>query len=96
MNPSSILFWNVRGLNMMARRSVVKDVILSSRVDIVCLQETKVAAINQFFLCSVFGSDFDKFVMLPAIGSSGGIIIAWKSVVVQAISSRVDSFSVSV
>ena len=74
----------------------MRDVILSSRADFVFLQETKVAAVSQFFLCSVFGSDFDKFVLLPAVDTRGGIIIAWKSAVVQALSSRVDAYSASV
>ncbi|KAJ1255933.1 hypothetical protein BS78_K130600 [Paspalum vaginatum] len=57
----------------------VEDGLEAWATDLVCLQETKVAAISQFFLCSVFGSDFDKFVLLPTVGTRGGIIIAWKS-----------------
>lgn len=71
MNPSSILVWNVRELNMKARWDSVRDVIVSSGADIVCLQETKVMAVNHFFLGSVFGSNFDKFVLLPADGTRG-------------------------
>ena len=96
MNPSSILVWNVHGLNMKARRNSVRDVSLSSRADIVCLQETKAMAVNHFFLCSVFGSEFDKFVLLPADGTHGGIIVAWKSATVQVLASQVDRHSVSV
>ncbi|KAJ1279149.1 hypothetical protein BS78_04G132900 [Paspalum vaginatum] len=96
MNPSSILIWNARGLNKRARRNSVRDVILSSKADIVCLQETKISVINQFLFCSVFGSDFDKYVMLPADGTRGGVLVAWKSSVVQALASRIDTFSVSV
>jgi hypothetical protein len=35
MNPSAILIWNVRGLNKIDRRNAVRDVILSSNVDII-------------------------------------------------------------
>lgn len=56
---------------MKARWDSVRDVIVSSRADIVCLQETKVMAVNHFFLGSVFGSNFDKFVLLPADGTRG-------------------------
>lgn len=87
MNPSSILIWNARGLNMKARRDAVREVIFSSKADIVCLQETKVASMDHFLFCSVFGSDFDKFVLLPADGTRGGLIIAWKSSVIQALGS---------
>ena len=42
MNPSTILVWNVRGLNNRDRRNSVRDVVISSNADIICLQETKV------------------------------------------------------
>ncbi|WVZ85170.1 LOW QUALITY PROTEIN: hypothetical protein U9M48_032120 [Paspalum notatum var. saurae] len=96
MNPSSILIWNARGLNNKARRNSVREVVLSSKADIVCLQETKVEVMNHFLFSSVFGSEFDKFAALPASGTRGGVLVAWKSSVVQALSSRVDLFSVSV
>ncbi|WVZ94677.1 hypothetical protein U9M48_040542 [Paspalum notatum var. saurae] len=96
MNPSSILVWNARGLNKKARRNSVRETILSSRPDIVYLQETKVAAVSSQLLLTVFGSAFDKFVSLPADGSRGGILIAWKGACCHAISSRVDRYSVSI
>ena len=72
MNPSSILVWNARGLNQADRCSSVRDVIRSVNAPIVCLQETKVAALTQRLLLSVFGTAYDKFVDLPAIGTRGG------------------------
>ena len=78
MNPAAILIRNARGLNK-DRRNSVREVILSSNVDIVCLQETKVANMNQRLFLSVFGSAFDKFLALPANGTRGGVLIAWKS-----------------
>ena len=96
MNPSAILIWNVRGLNKIDRRNVVRDVILSSNADIVCLQETKVAILTQQVLLSVFGTVYDNFVALPAVGTRGGVLVAWKGGSCQAVASRVDNFSVSV
>jgi hypothetical protein len=64
---------------------------------VVCLQETKdqgcIYKLADFFLV-FFGSDYDKFVALPASCTHGGILIAWKSYVCQAIASHVDVFSV--
>jgi exonuclease III len=96
MNPSSILIWNARGLNQKDRRNAVRDVILSTNADVVCLQETKVADMTQRLFLSSFGSSYDKFITLPANGTRGGVLIAWKSSVCQALASRVDHFSVSV
>lgn len=61
-----------------------------------CLQETKLATMDHFLFCSAFGSVFDKFVLLPADGTRGGLIIAWKTSIIQALGSRVDIFSASV
>lgn len=95
MNPSSILIWNARGLNQKARRDSVRDVIMSVNADIVCIQETKIANMSQHLLLSVLGSAYDKSIVLPAIGTRGGILLAWRGNVCQAIASRVDTFLVS-
>ena len=71
MNPSSILVWNARGLNQVDRRNSIRDVIRSVNAPIVFLQETKVAALSQRLFLSVFGTAYDKFVDLPAIGTRG-------------------------
>lgn len=96
MNPFSILIWNARGLNQKDRWNSVRETILSSNADIVCLQETKVADMSQRLFLSVFGTAFDKFIALPADGTRGGVLIAWKGCSCQAIATRVDSYSVSV
>ena len=45
MNPSATLVWNACGLNNKARFNSVRDVILSAKADVVCLQETKVTKV---------------------------------------------------
>jgi len=80
MNPSHILIWNVRGLNSVARRNVVRSLVVSTKIDIVCLQETKMVAISREIILSMLGSDFDNnYICLPSVGASGGILIAWRS-----------------
>ena len=37
-----ISFWNVRGGNDRDKRKIIKSFIKSQRVDVVCLQETKI------------------------------------------------------
>jgi len=78
MNPSTILVWNVRGLNKRDRRNSIRDVVISSNADIICLQETKVANMSQHLLLSVCGSAYDNFITLLANGTRGGVLIAWK------------------
>lgn len=77
MYPSNILCWNVRGLNSTARQDTVRSLVTSCLVDVVCLQETKMAGVSHGIILSMLGTDFTNWVELPAVGASGGILIAW-------------------
>jgi exonuclease III len=96
MDPSKILIWNVRDLNRKSKRDVVRSVVSSSQPDIVCLQETKKAAISRRMVMSTLGAHFDDFWVLPASGTRGGILLAWKGSVCRVLHSRINTFSVSV
>jgi exonuclease III len=95
MDLSKNLFWNVRGLNRKVRRDVVHTMVSSTCHDVVCLQETKKSSISHFMVMSLMGVDFDEFVTLPAVGTRGGILLAWKSTSCKVIQHRIDTFSVS-
>jgi len=76
---NSSLSWNVRGLGRPTKRHLVKDFIFSSRADIVCLQESKLQDLHISTWRSIGGSNLKNFEFLPALGTAGGIIIAWNS-----------------
>jgi exonuclease III len=78
MNPERVLIWNVRGLNSSARQDSVRSLVASSKIDIICLQETKLDVVTRGVLLSALGSEFLNFIELPAVGASGGILVAWK------------------
>jgi hypothetical protein len=94
MDPSKILIWNVLGLNGSARQDVVRTLVDSARVDVVCLQETKMVDVSRFLLLRMLGPAFDNFVFLPSVGASGGILVAWKNSIGVCAGSRVDEHSV--
>ena len=75
-NPQ-ILCWNVRGLNNPAKRKVVREFFASLRVNVVCLQETKLDTVDQFLVLQCIGPSFDSFSYLPAVETRGGILLAW-------------------
>ncbi|XBI55934.1 hypothetical protein VPH35_037635 [Triticum aestivum] len=79
-----IIVWNVRGLNARARRTAIRSLIVSTDASIVCFQETKMEFIHMSTVLETLGSDFDDYVYLPAIGTRGGILLAWKSRMVTA------------
>lgn len=69
--------WNVRGLNQPARRQVVRDLISAHQGTVVCLQETKLAVVDDGVIYTTLGSQFlGNYAAVPADGIRGGIIIA--------------------
>lgn len=76
MDNTTVLSWNVRGLNAQARRDNVRTLVDDIRPSIVCLQETKLDVISEFLVFSLLGRDFVDFAYLPASSTRGGILIA--------------------
>jgi hypothetical protein len=94
MKLSSILGWNTRDLNKRVRQNSVRDIILSSHTNIVCLQETKLATVSSQLL-TVFGSTFDKFVT-PDRWFSWRYFDHLEGCLLPRISSQVDRYPVSI
>ena len=90
-----ILSWNVRGVNDSEKRKVIKNLIRTNRVDLVCLQETKVQEMNVDMVCSLEVGRFLNWTALNAEGSVGGILLYWDKRRISMVDSMVGSFSVS-
>ena len=48
-----IMTWNVRGVNDPDRRKIIRNFIRYQRVDLVCLQETKIQEMSAVVACSL-------------------------------------------
>lgn len=69
--------WNARGLNARARRNVVREFLVQHQATLVCLQETKLAAVPAPRAVEILGPLFD-YDFVPAVGVAGGILFAWR------------------
>ena len=63
-----ILSWNVRGANNPEKRRVIKQFIRDQRVDLVCLQETKVQNMNLKLARSLGAGRFSVWLLLMLRG----------------------------
>jgi exonuclease III len=64
-------------LNAEARRKVVRDMVAEHRATIVALQETKLHQVDKQLINETLGTNFsENYVVLPADGTRGGIILA--------------------
>ena len=90
-----ILSWNVRGVNNPDKRRVIKSFLRSNRVDLVCLQETKVQQMNNVMARSLGVDRFLNWRALNAEGPAGGILLLWDKRRISKVDSVAGSFSVS-
>ena len=73
----NILTWNVRGLNSLDKRLMVRNLLRQWHVDIVCLQETKLELISRRIIRSLCGCSYVDWCYVASIGTFGDIILTW-------------------
>ena len=90
-----IMSWNVKGVNNRNKRKVLKAFIRSKKVDIVCLQETKIHNMSVGMVCRLGVGRFLDWRTMDAEGSVGGILVFWDKRVVELVDMEKRIFSVS-
>ena len=91
-----ILSWSIRGSGSSIKRRAIKKVICKINPNLVVLQEVKKEMIDRAFVASIWRSRFIEWVVLSAIGWSGGILVIWDVRSVKIKESLVGNFSVSI
>jgi exonuclease III len=72
-------------MNELEKRMKIRRLLREWKVDIVCLQETKMEVISREVVHSVWGCVHVDWVYLGSRGASGGILIMWYRRVVEKI-----------
>ena len=90
-----ILSWNVRVVNALDKRKVIKNFLRSYKADLVCLQETKVQEMTIDLVRSLGVGRCLNWKALNAEGFAGGILLLWDNSRIGLVDSVVGSFSVS-
>ena len=70
-----IISWNVRGANDSSKRKIIKNYIRNQRVDLMCIQETKIQEMSEGIVRSLGTGRFIDWRALNAEGAAGGILI---------------------
>jgi exonuclease III len=79
-----ILSHNIRGINSDTKWNSLRNNILESNCDIVCIQETKKESFDDSYIRLFCNRNLDKFAHDPSIGASGGFITIWKGSLFEA------------
>ena len=89
-----ILSWNVRGSNDKGKRKLIKDVIKSQKVDLVCLQETKIQEMSNGLVKSLGVGRCLEWGALNSRGAARDLVF-WDNRVMQLMEMEVGKFTIS-
>ena len=90
-----MLCWNVKGLEQPSKRRVAKQLIRESKCFIIYLKETKLRSFDINILYATYDTNFDKWQVKEANGSSGGILTSWNTSTIQEFFLHSRDFSIS-
>jgi exonuclease III len=71
---SKILIWNVRGINSQDKWDAIRGNITESDYQVLCLQETKRAHFDSYYIKNFCPKSLDHFAFSPSIGASGDLL----------------------
>ena len=91
----NILSWNVREANNSDKKKIIKNFIRAERVDLVCLQETKIQGMNKALVSSLGVGCFLDYKELNVEGTTGGILMFWDRRRISLVDSVIGNFSIS-
>lgn len=80
-----IISWNIRGLNDLNRRDIVKQKAREWKPSIFVLQETKIQECNDLLVWKSWGNINVRWIDAPSEGRSGGILCMWDTSKVNVI-----------
>jgi exonuclease III len=95
MDNTTIMSWNMQGLNDRARRDVVRKLVGNIRPSIVCLQETKLDVISQYLMFAMLGMSFADFAYLLA-SNRGGVLVTAREADISLSDVHVGCYSITV
>ena len=89
-----LLSWNVRGANDNSKRKVIKAMIRSQKVDLFCVQETKIKSMIEGLVRSLGSGRFLDWGAMGAQGVAGGIPICWDKRTLEVLEMEMGQFSI--
>ena len=87
--------WNVREANNPDKRNVIRNFIRSQRVDLVCLQETKIQEMSSADARRFGVGRLAKWKVVEAEGTVGGILVFWGTRKMELVEAEIGHFSVT-
>ena len=87
-----LLSWNVRGANDINKRRIIKSVVRKQKVDLLCIQETKIQLMTEGVVKSL---GVGRFLDWRALEAVGGVLICWDKRSLEILECEECQFSIS-
>ena len=71
------LSWNIRGANNLEKRKIIRKFVKLQRMDLACLQETKIKDLSPSCSRSLRVGRYANWKAVKAKGTIGGILLFW-------------------
>ena len=91
-----ILCWNVRGLNDIEKRKLIKGVVRNRKPNLVCLMETKVNEMSVQMVNCVGVGRFLNWASVDARGAAKGLLLFWDNRVLEKLEVESGGYSISI
>lgn len=91
-----ILSWNVRGLGGVEKRRSIRDCIRKYRPDVIIFLETKKEVMKSRLIRSAIGCESSEWCIIPAVGTSGRVLMAWNPLMIRKVNEVIGIFSKSI
>lgn len=88
-----LLSWNVRGAKDNTKRKVIKALIWAQRVDLVCLQETKIQEISIGVVRTPWCGEIFGVWGSKCEGAGDGVVVFLDNIVLELVGMEVGQFS---
>ncbi|RVW38808.1 hypothetical protein CK203_074157 [Vitis vinifera] len=84
-----LMSWNVRGANDVNKRRIIKSVVRKQKVDLMCIQETKIQLMTDGV------GRFLEWRTIEAAGAAGGVLVCWDKRSLELLEWEEGQFSIS-
>lgn len=82
-----LMSYNIRGLGKKIKRSELKNLIKDHRIDVCCIQETKIEKIESWMCRAIWGNNNFDWAYKESADLSGGMLIIWNDLLFCKVSS---------
>ncbi|KAF5191738.1 hypothetical protein FRX31_018672 [Thalictrum thalictroides] len=92
---AKVVSWNARGLCNLDSQGSVSMLLKKTKANVILIQETKIKESGGIDDAKLFPKEW-KWVCVPSIGLSGGMVLAWNPCDIIMKDSFVGTFSISI